>query len=249
MIPSAGCISSHIPEIEIYSRIELRPNLPFRTNPSKVTVERLLAEIWVSGFLDKTETVRREILNNSYGIFWHSSELQRDSGAKAYFLREEGRNDRVMLSRCLFRGFHLDPSLGACRRLLYSGTKATIIHELFHDFWFNLIDEEQRECFRRESRKLFLAGRETTTAAAKLDFLSRMGLKDPMVSDFDPYAEILLYQDEYEEARFFGTEVYALIAEMAYTGKIRVPASLRAYYDGILSQQALSGNPVSLRGH
>jgi hypothetical protein len=247
LILMAGCSSSHIPEIEIYPSVKLRPNIRFRTSPSKETVERLLAEIWLSGFLEKTESVRREILNNSYGIFCQQNELSSGCGVKAYFLRETGQNDRVMLSRGLFSGFQLDPSLGVCRRHMYAGAQATIVHELFHDFWFNLLDEEQRERFRREALDLFRAGRAATTVTAKLDFLSRMGVKEPRTTDFVPYAEIMAYHEDYSEERYFGTEMFALVAEMAYSGDIKIPASLIPFYEGILSPQALTDVSKSMQ--
>ena len=130
---------------------------------------------------------------------------------------------------------------------MYAGAQATTVHELFHDFWFNLLDEEQRERFRQEALDLFRAGRAATTVTAKLNFLSRVGVKEPQVMDFVPYAEILAYHEDYSEERYFGTEMFALVAEMAYSGNIEIPVSLLPFYKGILSPQALTDISKSMQ--
>lgn len=231
-------------ESEIYPNIELKSDFRYRNKADKTTIESLLAEVWTSGFLRKNELIEEEILNNNYGIFRGDSESSSLKKSRGRYIKEKGQKDKVMLSTSLFSHFALNSNRRIVRRTLDKRIKATLIHELFHDFWHNILDERKKFLFSIEAEIFFLEAMMAEKKQDKVMFLRNAGLNEPSKDDFKPYDELQDLKENYTDQKFFGTELYSIIADRAFSGKMIIPKQLRKFYYGILSESALNKNRI-----
>jgi hypothetical protein len=222
-------------DLEIYPDVNIHSLPGYNSSVSQSSVESLLAEIWYSNFLNRNELNEDEILNNSYGIFGEGSELARHTNGRACFIIEEGYSDMVLLNRKLFPHLTRDTrgvakAMGRDRKII-----ATLIHELFHDFWYNTLDFQKRFMFSAEAEIFFRQIEMIQTQQDKLEFLKDIGYHAPEEGDFEPFAEIQIVKKNYTDEKFFGTELYSIIADKAFSGKIIIPKPFRKFYNGIIS--------------
>ncbi len=231
-------------ESEIYPNIELKSDFRFRKTADKITIENLLAEVWASGFIRKNELIEEEILNNNYGVFRGDSESSSLENHRARYIKEKGEKDKVMLSTSLFSHFVLGPKRRVVHRTLDRRIKATLIHELFHDFWHNILDERKKFLFSIEAEIFFLEAMMAEKKQDKVMFLRNAGLTEPSKNDFKPYDELQDLKVNYTDRKFFGSELYSIIADRAFSGKMIIPKQLRKFYYGILSESALNKNRI-----
>lgn len=203
-------------------------------------VKSLISEVWDSGFLNKNALNREEIINNQYGIFSKDSELFSFKEDRACYVRGKGQEDKVMLNKKLFSHFERQ-SPGKYRfREKDERIAATLIHELFHDFWHNTLDDKKRLLFSIESEIFYREMTLAKTSEDKLKFLRRIGFNKPAKNNFKPYEELKDLRLHYSDQVFFGTELYAIIADRAFSGKMIVPLQLRKFYRGIISDTILN---------
>ncbi|MGD8537890.1 MAG: hypothetical protein PVI66_04140 [Candidatus Aminicenantes bacterium] len=226
-------------KLELYPDVNLHSRPGYYSSVSQSSVESLLAEIWYSDFLNRNELNEAEILNNSYGIFGEDSEFAKHTNGRACFIIEEGFSDMVLLNRKLFP--HLErgesgeaKAIGRDRQI-----NATLIHELFHDFWYNTLDFQKRFLFSAEAAIFFREIEMIQTKQDMLDFLKEIGYHTPRESDFKPFRELQIVKKNYTDEKFFGTELYSIIADRAYSGKIIIPKPFRKFYNGIISETVL----------
>jgi len=210
---------------------------------NKESIESLLAEIWKSGFLRKNELIKKEILNNNYGLFHKGREFSSLKKRRAYYIKEKVKKDRVMLNKNLFYHIGLD-SKGKYIIPIEKKIKATIVHELFHDFWHNILDERKKLLFLIEAEIFFFEVMKAKTKEDKVMFLNNIGLNEPSEDDFKPYEELHDLKECYSDKKFFGSELYSIIASMAFSGKMIIPKQLRKFYYSILSDSALNKNRI-----
>lgn len=231
---------------EIYPNIELKSDFRYRYRQTadKITIESLLAEVWTSGFLRKNELIAEEILNNNYGVFRGDSESSSLENHRARYIKEKGEKDKVMLSTSLFSHFVLSSNRMTVHRTLDRRIKATLIHELFHDFWHNILDERKKFLFSIEAEIFFLEAMMAEKKQDKVMFLRNAGLNEPSKYDFKPYDELQDLKVNYTDQKFFGSELYSIIADRAFSGKMIIPKQLRKFYYGILSESALNKNRI-----
>ncbi len=227
----------------LYSGINLDPTARRGSTASKETIEGLLFEIWDSGFLQMNDLVKEEILNNTYGVYRKPRTTLSDPGGRAYFQTRAGQNDRLMLNARLFK--HMEPNsrLGRMKRIvirrLDDNIRATIVHELFHDFWHNLLDEKSRHLFKCEAETFFI---ELITAQTEgdtthlLDYF-RYERPDEALSKFFKVLHEL--RDIYGPEKAIHTELYATLAGLAYSGITIIPDPFKKFYAGILSDEVL----------
>ena len=226
-------------DLEVYPDVNIHSRPGYNSSVSKSSVESLLAEIWYSDFLNRNELNEAEILNNSYGIFGESSEFAKHTDGRACFIIEEGYSDMVLLNRKLFPHLTKDVtgktiSMGRDRKIV-----VTLIHELFHDFWYNTLDFQKRFLFSAEAEIFFREIEMIQTKQDILAFLKDIGYQAPKESDFTPYREIQIVKKNYTNEKFFGTELYSIIADRAFSGKIIIPRPFRKFYNGIISEAFL----------
>lgn len=231
-------------ESEIYPNIELKSDFRYRRTAGKITIERLLTEVWTSGFLRKNELIEEEILNNNYGVFRGDSESSSLEKHPARYIKVKGQKDKVMLSTSLFSHFVFNSNGRTVHRTLDRRIKATLIHELFHDFWHNILDERKKFLFSIEAEIFFLEAMMAEKKQDKVMFLRNAGLNEPSKDDFKPYDELQDLKDNYADQEFFGSELYSIIADRAFSGKMIIPKQLRKFYYGILSESALNKNRI-----
>lgn len=233
-------------ESEIYPNIELKSEVRYRyrNTADKTTIESLLAEVWTSGFLRKNELIEEEILNNNYGIFREDSKSSSLKKPRARYIKEKGQKDKVMLSTSLFSHFVSNSNRRIVHRALDKRIKATLIHELFHDFWHNILDERKKFLFSIEAEIFFLEAMMAEKKQDKVMFLRNAGLNEPSKGDFKPYDELQDLKVNYTDQKFFGSELYSIIADRAFSGKMIIPKQLRKFYYGILSESALNKNRI-----
>jgi hypothetical protein len=226
-------------DLEVYPDVNIHSRPGYNSTLSKNSVESLLAEIWYSDFLNRNALNEDEILNNNYGIFGEGSEFAKHTKGRACFIIEEGYTDMVLLNRKLFP--HLERDLGGKAKAIMRDKKiiVTLIHELFHDFWYNTLDFQKRFMFSAEAEMFFREIEMIKSQQDKLDFLKDIGYHAPEVRDFHPYDELQIVKKNYTNEKFFGTELYSIIADRAYSGKIIIPKPFRKFYNGIISESFL----------
>lgn len=232
----ASCQSFNL---EIYPDVSIRSWPGYNSSVNKSTVESLLAEIWYSDFLNRNELNESEILNNDYGIFSNGSIFSHNTKGRACFIIEEGYSDLVLLNKKLFP--HLERTKDGEVTVKERDRKiiASLLHELFHDFWYNTLDFQKRFMFSSEAEIFFREIEMVETELDKLAFLKEIGYRDPKEGDFQPFEELKAVKKDYTDEKFFGTELYSIIADRAFTGKIIIPKPFRKFYNGIISGKFL----------
>jgi hypothetical protein len=240
----ASCSKTVRIESKVFSRVKLKSDFRYEGRACKETIESQLAEVWTSGFLKDNELVRKEILNNEYGIFRKATEFTASKKGRAYFKMGKGNIDRIMLHRNLF--CHFEHILGGevILRPLDKKFRATLVHELFHDFWHNILDRRERFLFAMEVEIFYLELDMARTQEDKLMFLRDIGLKEPTENNFKAYEELRDYKEHYPDQKFYGTELYAILAEKTFSGKIIIPRQLKKFYYGIVSESMLQRNEL-----
>lgn len=226
-------------DLEIYPDVNIHSRSGYNSSVSKSSVETLLAEIWYSDFLNRNELNEDEILNNKYGIFGDSSEFAKQTTGRACFIIEEGYSDMVLLNRKLFP--HLTRDLNGNAKAMARDRRiiTTLIHELFHDFWYNTLDFQKRFMFSSEAEIFIREIEMIKTQRDKLDFLKDIGYLAPEERDFQPFEELQIVKKNYTVEKFFGTELYSIIADRAFSGEIIIPKPFRKFYNGIISESIL----------
>lgn len=244
VVTLTSCNRVLIIESEVYPNIELKSDFRYRHTADKITIERLLAEVWTSEFLRKNELIEEEILNNNYGVFHGDIESSFLKKRRACYIKVKGQKDKVMLSTSLFSHFVFNSNGVTLHKTLDKGIRATLIHELFHDFWHNILDERKRFLFSIEAEIFFLEVMMAEKKQDKVMFLRNAGLNEPSKNDFKPYDELQDLKENYADHKFFGSELYSTIADRAFSGKMIIPKQLRKFYYGILSESALNKNKI-----
>jgi hypothetical protein len=227
-------------DLEVYPDVNLHSRPGYSSTVSQRSVESLLAEIWHSDFLNRNELNEAEILNNSYGIFGERSEFAKHTNGRACFIIEEGYSDMVLLNRKLFP--HLERGKGGAAIAKGRDRKiiATLIHELFHDFWYNTLDFQKRFMFSAEAEIFFREIEMIQTEQDMLEFLKEIGYSAPRESDFRPFRELRTVKKNYTDDKFFGTELYSIFADRAFSGIMIIPKPFRKFYNGIISETFLA---------
>jgi len=225
--------------LELYSDVKIEAESKYSKSPKKKTIERLLTEIWDSGFLNRNEMNREEIINNSYGIFKKSIAEANFAEGRACYLRGQGHKDRILLNRELFPHLAIIPGEDVFLKKLDKRIKGTLIHELFHDFWYNLLSPYDRYWFGKGAKKFYEEMKTASTTEDKLKFLSNIGYSLPRENNFKSYQELSLLKKNYPDQKFFGTELYSILAERTFSGKIIIPKQLRKFYKSIISRAVL----------
>lgn len=240
----ARCSKTVRIESKVFSGVKLKSDFRYEGRACKETIESQLAEVWTSGFLRDNELVREEILNNEYGIFRKTTEFTSPKKGRAYFKMRKGKIDRIMLHRNLF--CHFEHILGGevILRPLDKKFRATLVHELFHDFWYNILARRERFLFSLEAEIFYLELDMARTQEEKLMFLRNIGLKEPTKNNFKAYEELKDYKEHYPDQKFYGTELYAVLAEKTFSGKIIIPRQLKKFYYGIVSESLLQRNEL-----
>ena len=225
--------------MEVYQSVDIDSDKGYRSSANQATFEDLLAEIWQTGFFNDNLLSREEILNNRYGIFGSKSSVAKVTQGRACFIREQGYSDMIMLNRDLFPHVEINSQGRMATYWRDPKIKATLVHELFHDFWHNTLDLQKRFLFASETEVLFRELLMVKTKEDKLQFLRRVGFTHPRESDFLPFAELLAVKKNYTNDKFFGTELYSIIADRTFSGKMIIPKQLRKFYNGIISNTVL----------
>jgi len=228
----------------LYKNMDFRSQNQRNRLPSKKTMGWLLNEIWNSGFLERSELIEREILNNQYGVFDKNMYVTHASQRRACYIREENAPDKVMLHRRLFPHWKLLKKGGARFTKVDERIQATLVHELFHDFWYNILDSERRCQFTIEAEAFLNDLDGIKTGEDKILLLRKMGVGNPSVEDFEPFEDIQEIRKKYGEHKFFGTELFSVIADRAFSGEIIIPKQFRVFYENIVSEQSLNGDAV-----
>lgn len=232
--------------LKLYPDIKLNPQARKRTFTKKDTIENLMFKIWSSGFFRKNDLIKEEIQNNTYGVFRNSVKHGPASEGRAYFHRIEGIRDRLILNARLFGHFEMEtnpaPWSKVIRKPIDRRIRATIVHELCHDFWHNILDERKRYLFSGEAEIFFIELMMAETEEDRSQFINNSGLGQQGEAYFERFKRLLEAREIYSHDKVIGTELYSIIAEKAYSGTIIIPKQFKKYYLGILSDEALDKN-------
>ncbi len=124
--------------------------------------------------------------------------------------------------------------------------RATLVHELFHDFWHNILDERRRYLFSSEAELFFIELMLAKTDEERLRFLRNSGYTQPEEVHFDSFEVLLEIKEMYNPQKTFGTELYATLAGRAFSEVTIIPKQLRKYYLSIISDEILNRNSLPL---
>ncbi len=81
-----------------------------------------------------------------------------------------------------------------------------------HDFWYNILDNDEKLNFSIEAEIWYRS----------LDKNSK------------EYKILSSHKKHYSDKKFFGTELYSKIAEEVYNNKFRLPKPLEQFYEKVL---------------
>lgn len=238
----AACAGHPRIEYQVFADVQIREGLACRSQACQGTIEYLLSEVWDSGFFCDDAELLQEILNNSYGIFECQNCPERLKRVRAFYLYDNN-TERVMLNKSLFRQFKVSTWSGITLTDLDSRIKATLVHELLHDFWFHVLDDTRKARFTSEAEQFYHELCAAVSEQDKLDFLKRAGYANPTLAAFVPFEGVKRLRERYPNRSFFGTELFAVLADRAFSGRILIPQRFRSYYKGILSDRALGLTP------
>jgi len=231
---------------KLYPDIKLQSTARKGSFASKENFESLLFEIWDSGFIKKNDLTREEILNNTYGVFRKAEAPLSEPEGRAYYQQREEQKDVLMLNAKLFG--HLVPSIMPLRlkkvhvKRLDKLIRDTLVHELFHDFWYNILDERRKNLFSYEAEIFFIELMMTQTKKDKTQLLESLGYTQPEEEFFSFFKALQEIKKTYSLEKAFGTELYATLAGRAFSGVTLIPNQFRKYYSGLLSDEALNKN-------
>jgi ankyrin repeat protein len=151
-----------------------------------------------------------------------------------------------MLNANLFGHLEPAPKLPHMKKVrvkkLDKGIRPTLVHELFHDFWYDVLDQRKRFLFSVEAEIFFMELLLAKTELEKKQFLWELGINPQGNIDFESYEVLREIQDIYRMEKL-GTEIFAILAGRAYSGKTVIPKPFQKYYSMLLSDEVLD------RGH
>ena len=241
IMASGGCQSVRW---EVYPELRIESHAGSCSGPGRNALEDLLADIWDTGFFNDNQLSREEILNNRYGIFAEGSPVYRFTSGRACYIKDKNNTDLVMLNRALFSHVDKDMRGKVGIRFKDRNMSATLVHELFHDFWHNILDRQKRVLFASEAEILYKDIVMALTIEDKLLFLEKIGYLDPEEKNFEPFERLKTVKKNYTPEKFFGTELYAVMADRTFSRKIIIPLPLRKFYAGLISDAVLSRNSL-----
>jgi len=198
--------------------------------------EPLLARLWASGFFRRNEAVLRELLNNDYALFDASAPKPPDGvRGLACFSKKSGRKDTIFLRKDLFA--HFDVGLEGTVEHADVGGRVlpVLVHEIFHDLWLNVLDEQERAAFSREGEAFMKDFRMAQTAEDKRLFLLLAGDDSADPRCLRSYAGIGDILAANPTRALCGHEMFAWLAERLFTTRAMIPCPLRKYYSCVLA--------------
>jgi hypothetical protein len=232
--------------LKLYPNFELHPQAKITSLTKKNMFENLIFEIWSSGFFRKNDLTKEEIQNNTYGVFRKPAKSRPALEGRAYYHQIEGERDRLILNAKLFGHFKMDPNPApwsrVIRKPLDKRIRVTIVHELFHDFWHNILDEKKRYLFSDEAEIFFIELMMVKTEEDKSQFINNSELGQRGEVYFEHLKRLLEAREMYSHDKVYGPELYSILADRAYAGAIIIPRQFRKFYLGILSDEALGKN-------
>jgi hypothetical protein len=204
--------------------------------PGAKAAEPLLARLWASGFFRRNEAVLREFLNNDYALFDAAGPNPPDGvQGLACFSKKNGRKDTIFLRKDLFA--HFDVGLeGTVERADVGGCVLSfLVHEIFHDLWLNVLDDQERAAFSREGEAFMKDFRMAQTAEDKRLFLLLAGDDAANPRCLRSYAGIGDILAANPTRALCGHEMFAWLAERLFTTRAMIPCPLRKYYSCVLA--------------
>ncbi len=231
-ILACSLLGCSLPKLGIYQErptIHTKGNYSVNCEANKESIDALLSNIWHSGFLKQSEEVREEILNNVYGILNETYEIEnvineelknvmevcKERKTRGCFINKKKKGiDYLILNERLFCHKEYNNKGGTEYKRMDEKIEKTLLHELFHDFWFNKLSLEERLEFSLEVEIWF----------GELDKNSSL------------YKNLSRIRKNYDENKFFGRELYSIVADKAFTEDIVIPKPLRRFYEKFVSE-------------
>jgi len=204
--------------------------------PGAKAAEPLLARLWASGFFRRNEAVLRELINNDYAFFDQGGpQAPRGILGLACYSRTPGARDTIFLKKDLFAHFEVGLE-GTVEHADVGGrVLPVLVHEIFHDLWLNVLDEQERAAFSREGEAFMKDFRMAQTAEDKRRFLLLAGddAADPRcLRSYAGIGDILAANPT---RALCGHEMFAWLAERLFTTRAMIPRPLRKYYSCVLA--------------
>jgi ankyrin repeat protein len=235
--------------IKAFSNIELRPTNGKGSVACKQTIESLLYEVWDSGFIRKNDLTKEEILNNVYGVFRKAPPFLSDPQGRAYYRHRGREKDMLILNANLFG--HLELNLQQAHldrtriKRLDQDILPTLVHELFHDFWHNIIGGRERYLFTEEAEIFFIELMLAKTEQQKQQVLDEVGNGLLAEGDYDSFGVLVDIKNIYNLEKL-GTELFAVMAGRAFSEEAVIPERFRKYYAPLISDEELDRGRSSI---
>ncbi len=221
---------------QLYNFNKIQNKTVEQCNPNKQTLGLIIKNVFNSGFLKQTNEVKKEILNNSYGIFKHETQLCDDG--LACFIHNSYSVNYKAVDTILFDEENFCEKNEDLAKIVF--LNETLTHELFHDFWYNLLTDEERQMFKIDAKHFYYDIISSWSTSDELKILKRIGVKNPLPMHFKPYLKLALSKAYYSDEKFFGTEMFARLAAGTYALDIIMPKQFRKYYNKLIKSKALN---------
>jgi len=213
----------------------------YENNPSsseKMKIEELLEDLVNYGVLEMNAPVKEEIFNNIYGVFTGDKGLQGFKSRLAFFRKQKTGRDLILLRDTFLYSAEFKHGFSDKKQ------KALFLHELVHDFWFNLLDSEKRQSFSLETKKFWDKIQNANSELEQMALLKEAGYANPTQKDFESFENLKYFYKIFgrkvcPDSEFFGQELYSIMVEKAFNGDLIIPKQLRPYYKGIITEEWL----------
>lgn len=231
-----------VEQLYSFNRLKDKEEISNRCDASKETMEDLISAAWHSGFLAKTERVKKETLNNMYGTYGPEYDVCEKDG-EACFTKNSLVKDHHKVVDTLAIGEILFCRGSGKEEAARLHLDKIMMHELFHDFWHNILTKKQRQEFSVGVKKFYGAMLAATTKESRLEFLQSIGIDDPKEHDYELFARLQNRRGHYAEQKWW-PELFSIMAEKTYESEMIIPQQLRKFYQGLISEKALNRNKM-----
>ncbi len=211
---STGCMLA-------YKDISIRyANIPDfnETNgePSRQTLDNIVSLTYNKCLDVKNKELKREYLDNHYNISEEPCGLNLKGKTLGCYM---SKNEDIHLNKLLFTGFSKYNFKGESEwdTLDVKTVEAILLHEVMHDVWHQLLDNQK-----------------------KLEFSIEAEIWYRYLDDDSRHKKLISRREQfYSEEKFFGTEMYSILPEIKHRQKLDIPEVLKKYYEGYLNEEML----------
>lgn len=174
-------------------------------------------------------------------------EICKKNNVRACYISRKKKEDILLIKDKLFCHLSYNHKGDSEYKNMDERIEDTLWHELVHRNWDNFLSNDKQLMFSVESEIFYNQMLMAKTEKQKLKFLRKIGFAKPKIEDFNSYEGLEKRREKEEYAdkeKFFGTELYAILADGTFAGKMIIPERLRPAYEGLFSKEYLNKNEL-----